>query len=172
MKILSIDQLWVFDEAVEPKAHKFIQNILVKLSYLGNDSSWHFDFIFLIIKDSPRTGGIIIACSLPQNWRIPPDLGKFCIVKISFLKFSKIFSFILQKINLVPHSSIIKECSWVIISLQHYFWMRKCTSKKRHFPRSGGFPQNQNFSFPQIWGNFPRSEAEFLIIAFMLNPVL
>ena len=120
-------------------------------------NSWHFDFIFLIIKDSPRTGGIIIACSLPQNWRIPPDLGKFCIVKISFLKFSKIFSFILQKINLVSHSSIIKECSWVIMGLQHYFGMRKCTSKKRHFPRSGGFPQNQNFSFPQIWGNFPRS---------------
>ena len=28
---------YVNDEAVEPKAHKFIQNILVKLSYLGND---------------------------------------------------------------------------------------------------------------------------------------
>ena len=126
-------------------------------------NSWHFDFIFLIIKDSPRTGGIIIACSLPQNWRIPPDLGKFCIVKISFLKFSKIFSFILQKINLVPHSSIIKECSWVIMGLQHYFGMRKCTSKKRHFPRSGGFPQNQNFSFPQIWGNFPRSGCSLTV---------
>ena len=127
-------------------------------------NSWHFDFIFLIIKDSPRTGGIIIACSLPQNWRIPPDLGKFCIVKISFLKFSKIFSFILQKINLVPHSIIIKECSWVIMGLQHYFGMRKCTSKKRHFPRSGGFPQNQNFSFPQIWGNFPRSGCSLTVL--------